>query len=256
MDPHTKSLVEEVERNTGYPVKVEVTPGLPTHARMASGRPDAPFHLIEVNAKHRSHADYIVAAQCSMLLVSWSDPSAVRGISMCPEEARRRIETWSKAEPSKFPDAAKNPELGTFYLRGLLNQVFSIPMEIVVAGRLFAEAPSLRASQQLLQDAYLRQMSSMFAPNFRAAFPEEVFRTNAAMAAALVTNWCQLTGQTAPLIPYESIGAVERGKHLLALTKDLAATRTSASLAKSVDDWAEFLSLRPLYTWEFSDRRS
>jgi len=65
MDAHTKSLVAEVERTTGYPASVEVTAGLPTHARMVSARPGAPFHLIEVNAKHRSHADDIVAAQGS-----------------------------------------------------------------------------------------------------------------------------------------------------------------------------------------------
>jgi hypothetical protein len=255
MDPYTKNLMEEVHRTTGYPVSVEVSDGLSDHARMVSARPEAPVHLIEVNADFRAQADYIVAAQCAMMQVTWSDPSSVWGVSLQAEKASHRLGKWSKAKPLKLLDPAKSAHIGSLYLRGLLNQLFSLPLEIVVTRRIFAEAPSLHGLQSSLQDAYLRRLSSILAPTFRSTLPEEVFETNVGMNAAMAMAWCRLTGQKAPVVPYESIGASKTGGRLLELTEDLGVQGTSQSHVQTVDAWAQLLSLRSLYTWESSDRR-
>jgi hypothetical protein len=256
MDPYTKNLIQEVHRSTGYPVSVEVAGGLSDHARMVSARPEAPVHLIEVNEHYRAQADYIVAAQCSMLLVTWSDPSEVWGISTREDKASHRIEKWSKAKPLKTLDAAKRSEIGAMYLRGLLNQLFSLPLEISVAQRIFTEAESLREAQSSLQDAYLRRLSSILAPTFRSSLPEDVFRTNVGMNAAMALGWSRLTGQRAPLIPYESVGALDVGTKLLEFAEELNEHRTAKHHIATVNAWAVVLSLRSLYEWESSDRRS
>ena len=256
MDAYTKNLIAEVQKVTGYPVSVEVADGLSDHARMISARPQTPFHLVEVNADYRAQADYIIAAQCSMLLVTWSDPSQVWALSTQSDKASHRIEKWCKVKPLKLLDSAKSAHIGTLYLQGLLNQLFSLPLEIVVAGQIFAEAETLRASQSSLQDAYLRRLSSILAPNFRSSLPEDVFHANVGMNAAMAMGWSRLTGQKAPVIPYESIGAADMGGRLLELTEELGTQRTSTSHMLTVDAWAELLSLRSLYAWESSDRRS
>ena len=73
----TKHMIDLVERQTGYRVTVDVVSGIYEHAQMATARPGSPAHVIQVNADLRSHAEYIVAAQCAMILVLWSDPSHV-----------------------------------------------------------------------------------------------------------------------------------------------------------------------------------
>jgi hypothetical protein len=256
MDPHTKNLIAEVQQVTGYPVSVEVTDGLADHARMVSARRSAPVHLIEVNSQYRAQTDYIVAVQCCMLLVTWSDPSEVWGISTQADKASHRVEKWSKVKPLKLVDPAKRADIAGLYLQGLLSQLFSLPLEIVVTARLFAEAESLRGSQAALQAAHLRRLSSILAPSFRSALPEEVFQANVGMNAAMAMAWSRLSGEKAPVIPYESIGACKLGGRLLELTEDLGIQRTSASHLQTVDAWAELLSLRSLYAWESSDRRS
>jgi hypothetical protein len=256
MDAYTKHLAEEVHQKTGYPVVVEVAGGLSDHARMVSARPTSPVHLIEVNEHYRAQADYIVAAQCLMLLVTWSDPSSVWGISTLKEKADHRIEKWCKSKPLKTLDAAKRSEIGAMYLRGLLNQLFSLPLEISVFSRIFAEADSLREAQSSLQEAYLRRLSSIIAPTFKCSLPDDVFRANVGMNAAMAMGWSRLTGQKAPLIPYESVGALEVGGQLLKLAEGLNERRTAESHKAIVDAWAVVLSLRSLYEWESSDRRS
>jgi hypothetical protein len=256
MNAYTKNLVEEVHRKTGYPVVVEVADGLSDHARMVSARPTAPVHLIEVNEHYRGQADYIVAAQCSMLLVTWSDPSCVWGISTRRDKANHRIEKWSKAKPLNTLDAAKRSEIAELYLSGLLNQLFSLPLEISVASRIFAEADSLREAQSTLQEAYLRRLSSIIAPAFKSSLPEDVFRANVGMNAAMAIGWSRQTSQKAPLIPYESVGALQVGGQLLEFAEDINERRTAESHKAIVDAWAVLLSLRSLYEWESSDRRS
>jgi hypothetical protein len=256
MNSDTQNLIEEVRKRTGYPVNVEVSDLVSDHARMVSARPESPTHLIEVNSHYRAQAPYIVAAQCCMLLVTWSDPSKVGWIAMRREESRDVVNKWLQAPPLRLLEADKGVELGNLYLRGLLNQVFSTPLELTVISHLYKEAPSLREAQDRLQDIYLRKLTSILAPNFRASLPEDVFKASVAMNGAMALNWSRLTGQKALLVPYESLGALERASHLLDLVQDLADQRSSPSHIKAVDQWAETLSLRLLYGWESSDRRS
>ena len=57
----TQRMIDLVERQTGYRVTVDVISGNYEHAQMISARPEAPAHIIRVNADRRQHADYIVA---------------------------------------------------------------------------------------------------------------------------------------------------------------------------------------------------
>ena len=65
MHPATQALMDQVHRHTGYPVTTDVAEDITDHARMISAQPETPFHLVQVNAKHRAKAPYIVAAQCA-----------------------------------------------------------------------------------------------------------------------------------------------------------------------------------------------
>jgi hypothetical protein len=57
-NPDTQNMIDLVERQTGYRVMVDVISGIHDHAQMISARPEAPAHMIRVNADHRQRADY------------------------------------------------------------------------------------------------------------------------------------------------------------------------------------------------------
>ena len=99
---------------------------------MISAQPETPFHLVQVNAKHRAEAPYIVAAQCTMLLVTWSDPAKVPALSLRPDKADYWTGKWakSKALSSLGPSAL---DIASIWIRGLANQLFSAPLEIRAA---------------------------------------------------------------------------------------------------------------------------
>ena len=66
-----------VEERTGFRVAVTPKPDLSTHASMQSATAALPVHQIFVNPKYENVADYLVAMQCAMLLLKWSDPEHV-----------------------------------------------------------------------------------------------------------------------------------------------------------------------------------
>ena len=95
----TQHLIDLVERQTGYRVTVDVISGIYEHAQMISARPGTPAHVIRVNADYRQHADYIVAVQCGMLLVLWSDPTKVPGMAFEKSKCGYLADKWAKTKP-------------------------------------------------------------------------------------------------------------------------------------------------------------
>ena len=73
------------------------------------------------------------------------------------------------------------------------------------------------------------------------------------MNAALALNWARLSGSRLCLLPYESTGHLDAGQKLLDAV-DAPPAQTSENHLRTVDAWAEQLSLRTLYRWELSNR--
>jgi hypothetical protein len=173
-NPDTQRMIDLVERQTGYRVTVDVISGIHEHAQMISARPEAPAHLIQVNADRRQHADYIVAVQCGMLLVLWSDPAKVPGMAFEKAKCDFLAGKWAKTRQLAAlpPDTAA--KTATFYVEGLLKQLHSAPLEIRVANLCYESCPSLRdmqaASCPSAKDARLGLRGACaFPPNFTTA---------------------------------------------------------------------------------------
>ena len=249
----TQHLIDLVERQTGYRVTVDVISGIYEHAQMISARPGAPAHVIRVNADYRQHADYIVAVQCGMLLVLWSDSTKVPGMAFEKSKCGYLADKWAKTKPLADLPADGAAAKARFYVEGLLKQLNSGPLEIRVANLCFASCPSLRDMQAELLNTQLRGISEAFSPKIKDRVPPEVFQKNVSMNAALALNWARLSGSRLCLLPYESTGYIGAGQKLLdAVDSDL--DQTSVNHLRTVDSWAGQLSLRTLYQWEFSNR--
>ena len=249
----TKHMIDLVERQTGYRVTVDVISGIYEHAQMISARPEAPAHIIRVNADRRQHADYIVAVQCGMLLVLWSDPTKVPGMAFEKTKCDYLAGKWAKSKQLAALGADTAAKMANFHVEGLVRQVSSTPLEIRVANLCFESCPSLRDMQAESFNAQLRGISEAFSPKIKDRAPLEVFQKNVEMNAALALNWARLSGSRLCLLPYESTGHIEAGQKLLD-SVDAAPAQTSQCHMETVDAWAEQLSLRTLYRWELSNR--
>ena len=250
----TQNMIDLVERQTRYRVTVDVISGIYEHAQMISARPEAPAHLIRVNADRRQYADYIVAVQCGMLLVLWSDPTKVPEMEFEKSKCDYLAGKWAKTKQLAALPAETDATTANFYMEGLLKQLNSTPLEIRVANLCYESCPSLRDMQAESFTAHLRGISEAFSPKVKDIAPPDVFQKNVAMSAALALNWARLSGSRLCLLPYESTGHVDAGQKLLDAV-DSAPEQTSENHMRTVDAWAEQLSLRTLYRWELSNRR-
>ena len=78
MSPELIKLFALVEDRTGYPVSVTPMENQSSHVSMRSATRDTPVHAIFPNPRYERFANYLVAAQCAMILFKWADP---RGVS-------------------------------------------------------------------------------------------------------------------------------------------------------------------------------
>jgi hypothetical protein len=252
--PDTKHMLELVEQSTGYRVSVDLISGIHEHAQMISARPENPVHLIRVNSSQRSFADYIVAVQCGMLLILWSDPQKVPSLSLEESVCSRLSAEWAALPQLNSLDSATSKKVASFYVQGLVKQAQSMPLEFSVAKLVFEKCPGLRPLQAESFRAQLQSLSQVFTANVKESAPAEVFQKNVAMNAALALGWADISGERIALLPYESTGHLEAGKKLFALLQAPPILDSTAYTAV-VDALARALSLDGLYQWEYSNRR-
>jgi hypothetical protein len=220
---------------------------------MISAHPGYPFHLIRVNSAQRRHADYIVAVQCGMLLIMWSDPTKVPELVADQPKCDYWGARWSISKQMASLPRESALRLATLHLQGLIQQLQSLPMEIRVARLIFENCPGLREMQHEMVTAHLRQLSEIFSPKIRQQVPQELFERNVAMSASLAKAWGDLTGSRLPVIPYEVTGYLEKGENLLAVI-DTLPENTSENHVATVDAWAGQLGMSSLFGWKFSNR--
>ena len=251
--PETAKMIASVEEMTGYSVVIDVIDGIQENAQMLSARPGNPVHLIRVNSAHRRYADYIVAVQCGMLLVLWSDPTKVPELVLDPQKCDYWSKRWSGSKQMASMPKESALRMADLYLQGLIQQVQSLPMEIRVARICFESCPGLREMQHEMLTTHLRNLSEIFAPQIRQQVPAELFDKNVAMNAAIAKAWGVLSDSRLPTIPYEAIGCLEKGETLLAVL-DALPENTSGNHVKVVDAWAEQLGMSSLFGWKYTNR--
>ena len=253
--PDTKHMLELVEQRTGYRVSVDLISGIHEHAQMISARPGNPVHMISVNSTQRAFADYIVAVQCGILVVLWSDPQKVPAMALEERATTALAARWAGLAPLASLPADVSKKVARHYVEGLVKQVQSMPLEIGVAKLVFEKCPALREAQAESFRAQLQNLSQVFTAKVKDSAPVEVFQKNVAMNAALALGWSEISGDRIALLPYESTGHLESGKKLFAALQAVSLLDSSAYTGV-VDTWARILSLEGLYRWDFSNRQT
>jgi hypothetical protein len=250
----TKQLITQVEQATGFKVVVDTVDGILEHAQMISAHPELPVHTIRVNKAKLAHAEYIVAAQCATLLRLWSNPARIPVFSPSPEKFRYFADRAATSKPLSQLPARLAQQTSVQLAQGLLNQLRSVPSEILAIRDCWTQCPDLREMQVDTVETELRLISETFAPRIRSITPEQIWKNNVAMSSTYALNWSELAGSPLAMLPYQSAGFGDTAAKLLGEV-NTRSDKTSELYAQAVDAWAQHLGLRTLYTWEYRNAR-
>ena len=249
-----KQLVATVEQTTGYKVVIDTVEDCDEDAQMISARPELPVHSIRVSKAKLQYADYLVASQCAMLLRNWADASRIPVFSPIVEKVRYFADRAANSKPLSQAPLKETQQTSMRFAQGLLNQVRSMPFEILAIGDCRELCPDLHEMQADAVETQLRLLSGVFAPKIRSIAPEQIWRNNVSMNSAYALNWSELSGSSLAMLPYESAGFAEIAAKLLGEVHAKSA-KTTEAYTQLVDAWAEQIGLRTLYKWEYRNGR-
>jgi hypothetical protein len=250
MNRDTQKLLEIVAEKTGHKVAVSQSADIGTHSRMIAASAGSPMHLIEVNEKYHKYGDYLVASQCAMLLVKWANPERIPVLVVNQGKVEYLVNkvAGSRAIGKVTPEVAR--KYAEMVVGGLLNQLQSVPVEMMAIAYIRNTCTALVELQDETMALSLREGSAILAPNVRADAPVEIFDKSAAMNAAFALNWSRLTGSDVVLLPFRSLGYLDKGQDLFRIFESVP-DNDPDRYVKVVDGWAQMLHLSTLYAWRF-----
>jgi hypothetical protein len=250
LNPDAGRLIALVEKQTGYRVTLGTTEGLATDAQMISASASNPAHLINISTRSLAVADYVTAVQCVMLLTMWSHPRGVPQFEPIEERVDQAVrEAAQSPRLAKYSKEAAAKTANSL-VTGLLLQLRSTPSELIAMEYIRRECPSLHRQQADTVNAILRRNSQGLKPEVKEFAPAEILEKSLLLCAVVALLWGQISGSTAAMLPYKSIGLDTKAEELLADFRAVPGELGERSQAV-VDAWAEKLQLLELYEWTF-----
>ena len=148
-------------------------------------------------------------------------------------------------------DAAAIDKTIQAWVSGLANQLFNIPLDMVIEHALFEQQPALRPAQFLsLHDQHLENLTAVTDPNIKRRVPSRIYKSNVAMncAYALFMDFLY-QGRTDYAAPYRDTNVFNLGERLFKIWKDSLGVFEPGDEYILVDEFARELRLQGWYEW-------
>jgi len=249
--PDTQKIMDLVEQKTGFGVSVLVDDKITTPAGMVSARSSVPMHLVKVNPKYEKYGDYLVALQCAMLLIKWGDPERIPDFGVIDKKVAYLTDKFAKEVSAKGMPFDTSRQYANMIVMGILQQLNSLPIQFISMDMIADLCPGLRLLQEESVNNEMREASAAFTPKIRKITPKEIFDRNAAMNAAYAIKWSRVSGDTMVLLPYRSLGYLNRGEKLLEKYEALSTKKDPDRYIETVDAWAKDLKMETWYEWHY-----
>ena len=251
--PDTQMLMDMVKEKTEYGVSITVDDKIRTHSGMASATPVQPMHIIKVNPKYEKYGDYLVAVQCAMLLIKWADPNRIPDFGVVSSREETLIQEFSKmTEDQGVPSNAAN-QYTKMIVTGLLQQLNSLPIQMISMDMVTNLCPGLSNQQKESIGNEMREASRSFSKKIQKATPKSIFDRNASMNAAYAIRWSQISGSKSVLLPYRSLGYINKGNKLHEIYKGVMDKNDPERYTEVVDGWAKVLQMEDWYVWKYRE---
>lgn len=249
--PDTQLLMEMVKEKSGYAVSIIIDSNITTHSGMVSASSFKPMHLVQVNPKYEKFGDYLVAIQCAMLLIKWGDPNRIPDFVVPNDKAKSLVEKFANLTKEQgVPSEAAN-EYAKMIVTGVLQQLNSIPIQIISMDMITDLCPGLQALQKESVNNEMREASRSFSKRIRKMTPKLIFDQNASMNAAYAIRWSQISDNKTVLLPYRSLGYINKGNRLIEIYEAVKQKSDPDRYTEVVDGWATILNMDDWYEWRY-----
>ncbi len=247
-NPEVNVLLAMVEERTGYPVHLDRDKDLSTYSDVRVATPKFPHHLIQVKPDMAAYAEYLVAAQCFMILAKWTDRGPTPAFIVRDSKFNLFTQKIKKSPQIKRIPADSVERYVTFIAQGVIRQLSSLPIEMIANEQCWQQCQSLRHQQVEIVRRNLRDMTGVLAPNVRDSAPKIIYEKSVMMGAAFALWWEKSSGDTVSAIPFRVLGYADNGQKLmdayLAVPPD-----DSMRAIKITDAWASILGMATIYEW-------
>ena len=239
--PATQKIVEEVERLTQRPVRIQEDNTLKVMAQMTVARGDAPLHLLRYKPTGTTPPDYFIASQCGYVVRLYQAPPGKRFEYGPGPDGQRKINELLMDR--KFPPTVQS--MGDFLLQGLVTQLRSIPIGLRVDEWLLTTAPELSDLQVAGVKSQLEENAQAIPLGSKGIFPAKVYKGSVTMNAAFAAFWARKWGDSSLTLPYKAAGLLEDGLTLLKIYDRVPADPEHDP--ELVEQWAFDLGLKGWY---------
>ncbi|MCF7994962.1 MAG: hypothetical protein K9L32_01970 [Chromatiaceae bacterium] len=243
--PATQTIVQDLEAASHFPVSFAEEASLNVLASLSMATAQRPNHVLRYKPGV-SALDYVIAAEAAR---------AIRTFRHSPERRLRlagaadaRMQVAEDLEP-RLPDVpdAQRSKLADLLFDGLLVQLLSAPVGILVDQALYREHPTLRPQQALSLEQQLQTVLQVLAPAYRQQFPERITHASRAINAAVAIASAELLRRPALAVAYRAAGLERIGLTLLAeLPSDSNQVIDDPAL---ISRWAELLDIGTWLIW-------
>lgn len=243
-------ILDLVKSRTGYPVSVSPEPLIKTHSEMLSAASGRTFHMIRVNPKYDRFSNSLVAQQAAMLLIKWADPNRIADFRIVPQKTESlKMQLLSQMKKQGYEIAVARNYIDMI-VQGLLQQLNSIPCQIMATEMCYELCPSLKEEIELSTNFELKENSAVLDPRIKSNTPAEIYGRSVAMNAAQAKRWSDKSGDRLAIFPYEATGHIKKATELCNALDQIPENATDR-YQQAVDSWAKILDLEGWYDFTY-----
>ena len=243
--PATRALLRQTERLSGHPLDVDFQDDLsvPATAKLA-GHEGRERHQLLVHSDAEA-ADYLISWQCGLILWHFRHPPERRRWLLRAERALTETRRLLQEALPDLPEEQR-AQLATYLADGILLQLRSLPVGLLIDTWLYRERPELHPGQHAHLLAQGREQLAVLAPE-QDRLPARIVRTSRFMSAAQALHTDRLFDAPELVAPYRTAGLEIAGRELLALCPDTEPETVDEHTV--IDQWAGILELDGWYRW-------
>lgn len=249
---------EELERAGG--IEIEIVPdnridNLAT-AQIAWHDRGRTSHIIRYREANPLILPHVVAHELQHIVLEQNARTANRNRFF-----RTNNQTWANATSAISRDINDMKRKGLLgdqldpfiqrILRGLANQLFNAPLDMMIEQFLYQQHPQLRPYQFLsLQETQKENRQVLSHPDVKRLTPRLIYHSNVTLNAACALFTDHLLGSTDYAAAYANIPQLRTARQLFALWQETMQDYQPGDEYDLVDEFAAVLKLSDFYEWQ------
>lgn len=242
-------LLDQVEKNSGYPIEMREEPFLEFDSEIQMATSARRPHVLRYQAPYRAYRDHFLVSASAKILRTYAEPPENRMLP-ATDENRGLPEEDEQEMRGKvgvlFP-GDHFAAMSKFLYRGLVRQVFSFPVDLRVEREIREGVPEHRKRQNAYLRRQVKDLEPTLDPRMEEFIPERACRASAAMNIAFAETIGEIAG-VAPAPAFRRNRYRSLGERLVERLRGVEEPGLPGD-RKATDAWAQELGLEGWYEW-------